>query len=763
MRPKKVISILLSFVFFFSTLFPSPVLAGSLPVVIDFSSVSEVLGYEPTAYLSGINFTSEDEVTFIWKKIRNRAMSKLERDTNIKFFLLALAIPDEQLWVNLNILLNDLQVLGHELLYTDIGKVLMYSDVKLKEDVQRLFDRSEFWEKLAEAGYDITSESPELGLSPRFWIVPGNMEVFLSQRGIAIKEADLEVMFELRASPKMEGSDLVRLAKDLIKKEILPELNYTVNHDQRYSLLRQVYYACIIAQWYKKYAKDEVQSLFNQLVNSGQIGGLQSDRLWSPRWYLDEYVKMYRNQIWQDYGEGWEFSSGGIYLRVLNLKKYATFVNEIFSGLLGKGDKVKAEVARVSPAAGKRWAVRERMRRLVVLLPFLVGGLLLFSSVALAGKPVDYQMIVEVLEKIDPGRPVIVASSGDQLYILVNAPAKLSTYLMGVSEATGASYELLYQVVMSQGQHLVIPGGSLHIIPVSIENASILKTIVEYDKAIYDVASQALLQVIPRPVPSWRDAVFSGPSLLLLGILPLLAAWELGTRFRGKGVWRSKILPRILSDRMRSWLGRFLPFIVVGTGILLLPNLSWASEFQAHLSPLGIAEGWGDLFQPGGGFLMGSAGIGLGLLGVRWTGERQRKKARESYREAKVQVEEEGVDAVLDLLESLALRESTSEEEKRAVSARFAALKEWLKEQKEGVSPKLVLAVLADTLVERNMIHGPFEFWIQAGMVARDELSPKDKGKFAFYHEGLYQDAPKIPSSISNNYGGVIFNSLMFE
>ncbi len=370
---------ILALTFFLSNIFAGSGYSSSFPMIIEFSSVEQVLDYSPTSYLVGIKVGKEN-VSFFWRSIKNQPqkMSQKEKETNVKFFLLALAIPDDDLWVNLNILLDETQVLGRKLIFTDIGKVLMYSDVQLKKDVQRVFRREMFWDQLAELGYISDPHDIDESLVPRFWIVPGPITVFVNKTGILIKKAQLRVMFQIHQSKRggEEGkSDLKQAVSDLVAKEIIPELDYLVNNDERYSLLRQVYYSCILAQWYKKVARNNVDSLFNQLINSGQIGGLQSDRIWTPRQFLDEYVRLYRFAMWENYGTGWEFYTGGISLQEAFGEKNVTSYRVNRLEHVPEQGVVK-ETPKIDKTKGKEWAKAQKSRRsriLRSLLPVFLG------------------------------------------------------------------------------------------------------------------------------------------------------------------------------------------------------------------------------------------------------------------------------------------------------------------------------------------------------------------------------------------------------
>ncbi len=405
-----------------------PAYANPVVVTFDYPDVSQVLGYVPTTYLIGIDLknVSNDggNIIFAWKHSRNRGIDERQRKENIKFFLLALAIPDNQLWVNLNINLNDLQVIGHELLYTDIGKVLMYSDVKLKEDVKQLSQELGIWDDLLDYGASIAPEKDNWQFDPRFWIVPGEIESFMSATGFCIKNATFDVKFQIHTPADADEYQrrFDRYAEGLIKEKLLPRLIELVNNDVKYTLLRQVYNACIIAQWYKKFARDKIHFAFSDLVDSREIDGLQSTSRWTPREYLDQYVIMYKRSLWDSYGDDWQFYGGGVVLDTkqhLNPKEVPD-VEETFDSLAqgpAQNEEIDKTSSKYSPDKGRQ-TMEERVK--ADLKPSLKGlaGLVLVASTAafyyLFGAPVPaeagvdvYKIAYEIKQLLDLHKDII--------------------------------------------------------------------------------------------------------------------------------------------------------------------------------------------------------------------------------------------------------------------------------------------------------------------------------------------------------------------
>ena len=570
---------------------------GAIPVVVDYPSVQQVLGYMPSAYLKAVEVKG-DRLSFLWDSDKPNALSEREREFNLRFLLLALAIPDDHLWVNLNILLNDLNVMGHELLYTDLGKVLMYSDVQLKKDVDRLAKRIDLWSQVMDYSYSVAPEGIDFDLNPRFWIVPGEVSTYFSRNGIIIDKADLDVMFELK-EPDSPGParQVWSYARGLIESQLVPELVYVVNHDDRYALLRQVYRACIIAQWYKKYAKDRIDFVFNQLVDSGAVGGLRSDQPWSPREYLQQYVSMYKRSMWNDYGDGWEFYTGGVVLAgAFEPDKPGNHPVSDVGPRMEQTRGVK-ESMEVNVERGKERLSTDRAKKLSSwLVPVIaVSGLLtIMGGVALG---VGQDAIVDAIQTALTQHSVVFGSIGNQLYIGLQSHVDLPTLASNISHVTGVARDEVLSLLNS-GEVIF-----------QSENASILRiTVTER----YSFLANAILQHYGNALEGLQQP----------GLLSSLKAF-----FKKNGLVVAGAIGLLIAlSRIKQIGGHkdFLPVIVASLGILAGLSATAMAMGAVPVTSASDLSNLTGLIQNRLDATMGVVsalvllpGVGIGVLGLR--------------------------------------------------------------------------------------------------------------------------------------------------
>src|SRR3989339_889442 len=188
------------------------------------------------------------------------------------YFKIGLSLPNDKFWVNLRPDSQD-EIIDEELAKTDLGKVMLEADLKLKQDTA-LFTSpqtpqgKEYWSKLyKKAGELFGTENITIPTLTRPWIVPG--EIILresndkSSQGAYIYKANLKVMLEedyltssggSRTAPTSDPrlKELNQYSTQLIRELILPKLTQKVNSSKDYANLRQVYFSLILARWFKE-------------------------------------------------------------------------------------------------------------------------------------------------------------------------------------------------------------------------------------------------------------------------------------------------------------------------------------------------------------------------------------------------------------------------------------------------------------------------------------------------------------------------------
>ncbi len=207
----------------------------------------------------------------------------------VKFFLIALSLPNSQMWVNLSPNLDETDVLGRQLGKTDLGRMFLFYDLMLKKDAQRFMEelqcKSSAIDKMLAGLSDI---------SVRFWIVPGRGLAAGGDDFIILKSASLSVDVEVEGGSPMVRKNL----ESLIREKVLPKLIDRVNNAKEYLGLRVIHRSIVLAQWYKIHKKNGV---FSPLIDKGvPIGDLLSDKIWFRKTYLKRYLSMYHGYLVSD-------------------------------------------------------------------------------------------------------------------------------------------------------------------------------------------------------------------------------------------------------------------------------------------------------------------------------------------------------------------------------------------------------------------------------------------------------------------------------
>ncbi|MBF0532374.1 MAG: hypothetical protein HQL23_04670 [Candidatus Omnitrophica bacterium] len=255
--------------------------------------------------------------------LKNPLTSDVENTTKtlLNYFFVGLTLPNKSFWVNLKPDAPD-RIIDPYLAQTDVGKIVLESDLQLKKDTAKFTspdmpEGKEYWSKLyKKAGQLFGDQDIAIPTMTRPWIVPG--EIILretqSPANAYIYKATLKVMLEqdyLKDSNTYNFIDprlkqLNEYASQLLRELVIPKLTKAVNTAPRYAALRQVYYSLILAQWFKsRYAGQA--GLYSSRIDLRDLNGLLSPNPWSPQTYFEQYKKSFQNgeyNLDQTVGEG---------------------------------------------------------------------------------------------------------------------------------------------------------------------------------------------------------------------------------------------------------------------------------------------------------------------------------------------------------------------------------------------------------------------------------------------------------------------------
>ncbi len=309
---------------------------------------------------------------------------KAEAERQIKYFLAALAIPDEDLWVNLSPYEKDRMVpsaLGN----TELGRDMLAQDYLLKQITASLiYPEKElgksFWDKVykqAQAMYG-TSEVP-VNTFNKVWIVADQAKVFEHGQTVFVVSSHLKVMLEedylakekaLSSLPDRQAGPNVlvgdpgkenSIASQITREIILPELEKEVNTGKNFANLRQIYNSMILAVWFKSRLK---QSFLNQVyANTNKIDGVDAaDKTVKEKIY-QQYLAAYRkgvfNYIKEESSVPRKYFSGGV--KVINSAMIAKATGAEFAAAMRKSPAMfNAHTSFKTPTSAAMLSLRER-------------------------------------------------------------------------------------------------------------------------------------------------------------------------------------------------------------------------------------------------------------------------------------------------------------------------------------------------------------------------------------------------------------------
>ncbi len=232
-------------------------------------------------FLNGFRISSSGNIEFFYSSDSPNVEKSIQIDKNsfefkkiLENFFSAIAIPQRDWWVNLNIFIDPEYASGIGLNHTYLGKVLLESDLKMKElAMEKMSGDDALMEMLQDRGGDISKV--------RFWIEPDRIKVIEDGTGVYIKEARLRV--------KVECSD--EKVQRYLTKKICPYLVDRINRGKEFKKLRAAYRSLILAKEYKEKFLGRVEEI-DKTVDSYALPRFSGVKV-NVRDYLCRFTALY--------------------------------------------------------------------------------------------------------------------------------------------------------------------------------------------------------------------------------------------------------------------------------------------------------------------------------------------------------------------------------------------------------------------------------------------------------------------------------------
>ncbi|MFH1768085.1 MAG: hypothetical protein ABH858_02850, partial [Candidatus Omnitrophota bacterium] len=283
-----------------------------LPAATEFVPLSTTYSFP---VLKGLRLDPQNplNIEFIIDTADRGKISQEEAAPLIKYFLAALTIPEENIWVNLSPYEQD-KIAPDSLGQTDLGKDLLSQDYLLKQLLSSLtYPESQtgrdFWQETYKEVAQIahTTNLP-INTFNKIWIVPEKAEVYENGNMALITDASLKTMLEedylaLQKAHRAEGiehrantaDEINKVASDVMKQVILPKINRDVNSGKNFATLRQIYHSLVLGIWFKKKFKD---SFYAHYINQGKTAGINLKDKDAKDKIYDLYVTAFQKGIY---------------------------------------------------------------------------------------------------------------------------------------------------------------------------------------------------------------------------------------------------------------------------------------------------------------------------------------------------------------------------------------------------------------------------------------------------------------------------------
>lgn len=287
-----------------------------------------------------------------------------------KYFLAALTVPENDLWVNLSPFESD-RIIADGLGETVLGRDMLAQDYILKQFSASLMYPEkglgkDFWEgvykQVRERLGDV--EIP-METFNKVWIMPQEAEVFVSGNKVFITKARLKVMLDTdyiasrgHSAPggDVSSSNVEEITKDVMREIIIPAIEKEVNEGSNFAPMRQIYYAAILAKWYREMIRETVVG--KAYVGQNKIDGVSSEQARLKEEIYARYVAAYQkgvfNYIREDNridGAAGKYFSGGEILSDIKLDQAMNLGNFQVTGELYQIDFAmqSGKVGKVQP------------------------------------------------------------------------------------------------------------------------------------------------------------------------------------------------------------------------------------------------------------------------------------------------------------------------------------------------------------------------------------------------------------------------------
>lgn len=236
---------------------------------------------------------------------------KKESQKLISYFMAALTVPENEMWVNLSPYEKD-RIMAEGLGKTVLGRDMLAQDYLLKQLTASMMSPesdwgSKFWERIYSKVQEKfgTVDIPTDAFN-KIWIVPEKASIYINDKNVFVADSHLQVMLEEdylaleHHDNALDGSagkmSLSQEAKAIFREILLPEIEREVNEGKNFSSLRQMYHSMILAAWFKKSFRDSL--LGKVYVDQNKVQGVATADKDMKQKIYDQYIAAFKKGVY---------------------------------------------------------------------------------------------------------------------------------------------------------------------------------------------------------------------------------------------------------------------------------------------------------------------------------------------------------------------------------------------------------------------------------------------------------------------------------
>jgi len=248
---------------------------------------------------------------------------RMESAKLINYFLATLAVPEDEMWVNLSPYEKE-RIMAEGLGQTEMGRDMLAQDYLLKQLTASLMypeDKvgNEFWQRVyKEAKERFGTIDILTNTFNKIWIVPDEAVVYVHDTSIFVMKSHLKVMLEedyvaleMNVGSEKHGavgaqlpdgkagrdaSGIDDISSQIVREVLLPEIEKEVNEGKNFAALRQIFHSMILATWYKKNLK---ASLLGKIyADQNKLNGIDLEDKQVKEKIYNQYVEAFQKGVY---------------------------------------------------------------------------------------------------------------------------------------------------------------------------------------------------------------------------------------------------------------------------------------------------------------------------------------------------------------------------------------------------------------------------------------------------------------------------------